>query len=187
MQRTIIAAVLIGTALTATDALAADTDVVVDQRGTDLGLVLGTGMGGSQALVAMDIGTVAVAEPRDVRLRPGFSVAPVSTPPVAFVELLVTSTSISHPYAPYVYFADRGCQGASFISAAASRQARDQPAAVAGIMASLFVATSRQAREVKVQSMLDANGCRIFEHAVAVLPAEWTMNLGGRYRLPLSW
>jgi hypothetical protein len=187
MRSTIIAAVWIGSALSAADALAGVDTVVVDQRGADLGVVIATGMGGSEALIAMDLGSHARSEPRDVRLRPGFLAPPVLTPPVSFVELLVTPTSIRHPYAPYVYFAGRGCQGDAYISAAASRQARDQPAAVAGVMSSLFVASSRDERKVAVQSELDASGCRIFEHTVNVLPASWTMNLGGSYRLPLSW
>ncbi len=187
MQRAIIASVLIGTALSANPALAGGDSFVVDQRGSDLGPVIATGMGGSEALVAMDIGSLVRSEPRDSRIRAGFVVPMDLAPQTSFVELLVTSTSISHPYAPYVYFADRGCQGKSFISAAASRMSKDQPAAVAGTMSSLFVASSKQEREIAVRSMLNSTGCVIFEHTVNVLPADWTMNLRGTYRLPLSW
>ncbi|UXI69278.1 hypothetical protein [Tahibacter amnicola] len=101
-----------------------------------------------------------------------------------FVEIWLDQDGIRHPYSPFVYFTEPGCQGTSFISAAASRASTQLPAAVVGREAVLFLSQSSQSDHAQVYSRLDQGGCTPFAHVVRAYRAANQGSLLQRFPAP---
>lgn len=102
---------------------------------------------------------------------------PAASTTQGYVEVVLSSEGISHPYAPYVLFDAPACEGQAYLSTAAAQPARSLRAAIVGAEGRLYLASADEARLVPIASRLAASGCRPFSYAIRAYPMHAAGNL----------